>query len=41
MTPQAGTTGKFDISFIPVDVGDHSVEVCVYQCKTHLTQILE
>ncbi|XP_068905096.1 filamin-A isoform X2 [Tenebrio molitor] len=27
ITPQAGSTGKFDISFTPIDVGDHSVEV--------------
>ncbi|KYB28607.1 Filamin-A-like Protein [Tribolium castaneum] len=27
ITPQAGSPGKFDISFTPIDVGDHSVEV--------------
>ncbi|KRT84610.1 hypothetical protein AMK59_1466 [Oryctes borbonicus] len=27
ITPQFGNTGKFDISFTPIDVGDHSVEV--------------
>lgn len=27
ITPQAGSPGKFDISFTPMDVGDHSVEV--------------
>lgn len=25
--PQPGTTGKFEVSFVPIDVGDHSVEV--------------
>lgn len=25
--PQDGTTGKFDVSFTPIDVGDHSIEV--------------
>ncbi|XP_076270429.1 filamin-type immunoglobulin domains fbug isoform X3 [Rhynchophorus ferrugineus] len=27
VNPQTGTTGKFEISFTPLDVGDHSVEV--------------
>ncbi|XP_066251149.1 filamin-A isoform X1 [Euwallacea similis] len=27
VNPQLGTTGKFEVSFTPLDVGDHSVEV--------------
>lgn len=27
VTPQAGNLGKFDVSFTPIDVGDHSIEV--------------
>lgn len=27
VAPQAGAAGKFDVSFTPVDVGDHSIEV--------------
>ncbi|XP_025831707.1 filamin-A isoform X1 [Agrilus planipennis] len=27
ITPQSGAQGKYDVTFVPVDVGDHSVEV--------------
>lgn len=35
--PQPEAPGKFDVSFTPVDVGDHSVEVKILSGKGIIT----